>query len=354
MDLPGAWLLLAPAGLFGLLALAIPVLIHLISHGRGRRVLTGNIELLRAARQARVTTPRLTQWLLLLLRMTIVIVATLLLARSALQGIDSADADVAYVTPGWLRSANDAERAERLSREPVSRVLAPGYPQAREYEPAVPDPDYDVWPLLAERLSALRHTGTVDVYAESSIAAFGTHRPRLPNEISWHLATAAAGLETLESRGLVIHDRGRADDVNRLELALAALKGHRVPQLQWETCLTGDMTCRSQPRDWIVWLADAEPPEGIDSARLYWPQDPAWRLATSDPRYPEILLDEILGAAQQRRAWQLSAPVARTPAGRAVGRRTPVERKEARHRWLMRACTAPTGHCSGACACGAA
>lgn len=302
MELPGAWLLLAPAGLFGLLALAIPVLIHLISHGRGRRVLTGNIELLRAARQARVTTLRLTQWLLLLLRMTIVIVATLLLARLALQGIDSADADITYVTPGWLYSAADAERTELLSLEPAARVLAPGFPPAQDYEPAIPNPDYDAWPLLAERLSALRHAGTVHVYAESRIAAFGSHRPRLPNEISWHLVDPERA--ALESSGLVIHDRDRATDVRRLELALAALKVHRLPQLQWQTCLADDATCRGRPRDWVVWLADAEPPGDIDSARVYRPRDPAWRLATSDPRYPEILLGEILGDEQQRRAWQ--------------------------------------------------
>jgi len=241
VDLPGAWLLLAPAGLFGLLTLAIPVAIHMISRGRGRRVLIGNIELVRAARQTRVTTLRLTQWLLLLLRMLIVIVATLLLARLALQGMGSADADVSYVTPGWLYSATDAERAELLS--PAVRVLTAGYPQAKGYEPGIADPDYDVWPLLAERLSTLRHAGTVDVYTEPSIAAFGLHRPRLPNEVSWHLATAAAETEALESRGLVIHDPDRADDVRRLALALAALKRHGVPRLQWKTCLKDDAAC---------------------------------------------------------------------------------------------------------------
>jgi len=302
VDLPGAWLLLAPAGLFGLLAIAIPVAIHLISRGRGRRVLIGNIELVRTARQARVTALRLTQWLLLLLRVAIIIVATLLLARLALQGIASADADVSYVTPGWLRAATDAERAELLS--PAARVLTAGYPVANGYEPGIADPDYDVWPLLADRLSTLRHAGTVDVYTEPSIAAFGLHRPRLPNEVSWHLATAAAETDALESRGLVIHNPDRAEDVRRLEFALAALKRHRVPRLQWNTCLEDDATCRSGPRDWVMWLADAEPPNDIDSARLYRPQGPAWILALSDPRYPEVLLDTVLGEAQRRRAWQ--------------------------------------------------
>ena len=304
MDLPGAWLLLAPAGLLGLLALAIPVAIPLISRGRGRRVLVGNIELVRAARKTRVTTLRLTQWLLFLLRVSIVIVATLLLARLALQGIGSADAGVSYVTPGWLHAATDTEKEEILAFEPAARVLTAGYPQAQDFEPGIADPDYDAWPLLAERLSTLRHAGKVDVYAEPAIAAFGGHRPGLPNEIGWHLATAASEPEALESRGLVIHDQDRSADARRLEIALDALKRHRMPTLQWQTCLTDDLACRNTSPDWIAWLANAEPPDDIAGATLYRPQSPAWLAATTDPRYPEALLDSLLSEAQRRRVWQ--------------------------------------------------
>lgn len=304
MDLTGAWLLLAPAGLFGLLAIAIPVAVHLISRGRGRRVLIGNIELVRAARQTRVTALRLTQWLLLLLRVLIVIVATLLLARLALQGIDSADADAAYVTPGWLRSATDNERADLLSLEPAVRVLTSGYPPARDYDPVIDDVDYDAWPLLAERLSTLRHAGTVDVYAEPRMAAFGQHRPKLPNAVNWRLAATAAAPANLAARGLVIHDIDQAEDVRQLERALAALKRHRVPGLAWRTCLAEDVACMSDPRDWVVWLTEAEPPGDIGDARLYRPQGTAWRPATSDPLYPEVLLGMVLNEAQLRQVWR--------------------------------------------------
>lgn len=334
MDLPGAWLLLAPAGLLGLLALAIPVAIHLISRGRGRRVLVGNIELVRAARKTRVTTLRLTQWLLFLLRVSIVVVATLLLARLALQGIGSADAGAGYVTPGWLRAASDSEREEILALEPAVRVLTDGYPEAQDFEPGIADPDYDVWPLLAERLSTLRHAGRVDVYAEPAIAAFGSHRPSLPNEIGWHLAIAAAEPEALESRGLVIHDQDRNDDVRRLERALDTLQRHRVPKLQWQTCLTDDLACRSASPDWVAWLADAEPPDDIASATLYRPQGPAWLAATTDPRYPEILLDSLLSDAQRSRVWQqVPAGVDVLAAGADSAVSTPLPYRSLHH-WL--------------------
>ena len=304
MDLPGAALLLAPAGLLGLLAIAIPVVVHLISRGRGRRVLIGNIELVRAARQSRVTALRLTEWLLLLLRIAIVVVATLLLARLALQGTGDAEPGASYVTPGWLRSATDTERAELLSLEPAARVLTTGYPFARDYDPGAADAEHDAWPLLAERLSTLRHAEAVDVYAEPRMAAFGSHRPKLPNAIEWRLAAAATEPVAPASRGLVIHDSDRVEEARQLERALATLKRHRVPQLAWETCLSDDVTCTSGSRDWVAWLADAAPPGDMGEARLYRPQGPAWRSAMSDPRYPEALLDTLLSDAQQRQLWR--------------------------------------------------
>jgi hypothetical protein len=304
VDLPGAALLLSPAGLFGLLAIAIPVVIHLISRGRGRRVLIGNIELVRAARQSRVTALRLTEWLLLLLRMAIVIVATLLLARLALQGTGDAEQGASYVTPGWLQSATDSERTELLALEPAARVLATSYPSARDYDRETDYPDYDAWPLLAERLGTLRHAGTVDVYAEPRMAAFGSHRPKLPNAINWRLAAAATEPVALASGGLVIHDNDRVDEARQLERALVALKRYRLPQLAWETCLSDDVTCTGRSGDWVAWLADAEPPGNIEDTRLYRPQDPTWPAAMSDPLYPEVLLDALLSDGQQRQLWQ--------------------------------------------------
>lgn len=303
MELPGAWLLLAPAGLLGLLAIAVPVAIHLISRGRGRRVLIGNIELVRAVQQTRATTLRLTEWLLLLLRVLIVVIATLLLARLGLKGLGSVDAGVSYVTPGWMRAATATERDTVLSLEPAARVLVPGYPDARNYESAAAEPEHDAWPPLAERLSTLRHTGTVNVYAEGSIAAFGDHRPALPGEISWNLAATTEAPRAFESRGLLVHDPDQADEVRQVERALEALLRHRVPRLEWTSCLVDDTTCPDASPDWVAWLSSAEP-SGVEALRLHRLPGPGSTLSLSDPRYPEVLLDAVLDDDQQRLAWR--------------------------------------------------
>ncbi len=302
MELPGAWLLLAPAGLLGLLAIVVPVAIHLISRGRGRRVLIGNIELVRAARQTRATTLKLTEWLLLLLRVLIILVATLLLARLALQGLGTVDAGVSYVTPGWLRVATETERNLVLSLDPPARVLVTGFPEAGTYEPAAEDPDYDAWPLLAERLSTLRHTGAVTVYAEGSIAAFGDERPALPGEIIWNLNGAVEAPAAFESSGVVVYDPDKTDEVRQVERALEALRRHRVPRLEWTSCVVDDSMCLDASPDWVVWLSSARP-SGLEDARLHRPPGPESTLTLSDPRYPEVLLDAILDDNQRRAAW---------------------------------------------------
>jgi hypothetical protein len=299
-----AWLLLAPAGLIGLLAIAIPIAIHLISRGRGRRVLIGNIELVRAARQARVTTPRLTEWLLLLLRLLIVVVATLLLARLALQGLGSVDGKATYVTPGWLGAATEAERSDLLAREPPARVLASNFPLVEEFDATADDSAYDAWPLLAERLSTRRHSGTVEVFAERRADLFGERRPFLPNEVNWHLATARGGTKTFETRGLVVHDRDRTDAVRRLEDALEALQRYRLPRLEWTVCAADDVACQDGRPDWVAWLSADEPPGQFDGPRLFRPQAGEWAEAVSDPRFPERLLDTVLSEVQQREVWE--------------------------------------------------
>jgi hypothetical protein len=284
--------------------MAIPIAIHLISRGRGRRVLIGNIELVRTARKTQVTTPRLTEWLLLLLRILIILVATLLLARLALQGLGTVNGDTGYVTPGWLLAATDAEREELLAREPAPRMLVADYPLVADFETTADDTGYDAWPLLAERLGTLRHNGAVEVFAEQSAAAFGEQRPVLPNDVSWQLADATGGIAAFESSGLIIHDGDRTEDVRRLEDALEALRRHRLPLLEWRVCSVDNAACQDGRPDWVAWLSAAQPSGQLEGARLYRPEAREWAEALSDPRFPELLTRTVLSEAQQRQAWR--------------------------------------------------
>jgi aerotolerance regulator-like protein/VWA domain-containing protein len=77
---------LNPFFLFGLLASAVPVLIHLLTRRRPRRVEFSSVEFLREVRLAEMRRFRLREWLLLLLRALAVAALALALARPAVQG----------------------------------------------------------------------------------------------------------------------------------------------------------------------------------------------------------------------------------------------------------------------------
>ena len=77
---------LNPFFLFGLLASAVPVLIHLLTRRRPKRVEFSSVEFLREVRLAEMRRFRLREWLLLLLRALAVAALALALARPAVRG----------------------------------------------------------------------------------------------------------------------------------------------------------------------------------------------------------------------------------------------------------------------------
>jgi len=265
---------LTPAAWWALSALAIPLLIHLFSRSRGRLVHTGHIDLIRQARRVRVTELRLTQWLLLMLRLGIFALAALILAGLARTGHENSANPAVYLTPGWLQSA-DVEQREAVFKDaethPGTRLflLQPGFPQVDRSaldtlaQPSAPESDGagNTWTLLAERLSSLRHDGPVTVYATDFLTQFGRDKPALPGEISWrtiHPPTAATP-NPVSIRALITYDRDRAGDTRLIEAALAALKTQRLPGLLWESVEPGQPGEVPSGVDWLIRLGKGGP-----------------------------------------------------------------------------------------------
>lgn len=258
-----------PAAWWALLTLAIPVLIHLFSRSRGRLVHIGHIDLVRRAQKLRVTEIKLTQWLLLLLRLGIFALAAMILAGLATTGMYSSKAPTLYVTPAWLYTSSkedidtllgDAEQA------PGSRVylLQPGFPQAnreqlntgRQQNLAWTGEFADVWALLSERLSLEQHRGKVTVYATDYMLQFGTRRPELPRDIEWRVrhSQQPPPADKKAIRVLIIHDADRASDAALISGVLSILKEHRLPQLIWETMNSDQLGETTVNTDWLIHL----------------------------------------------------------------------------------------------------
>ena len=268
---PFGFSLMTPMSLWALLALGIPVLIHLFSRSRGKLVRIGHIDLIRKARKLQVTELKLTQWILLMLRLAIFLLAALILAGLARPGLDSTDVHTIYVTPTWLRTASSTQLNDLLSSEdqrPGTRylVLEPGYttltPAVADkvrQEPADISAMNKTWPLLAERLSLEHHGGPVEVYASDLMLEYGTGRPALPKQVEWHLLSPEAGPPggNLSASVVIAVDDEHRQDAGVILAALDSLKSQRVPGLSWEIVEAHQLSIEQLNADWLILLSEA-------------------------------------------------------------------------------------------------
>lgn len=198
--------LLAPFMLAALAALAVPLVIHLWSRGEARRVPVGSIRLLEQTETRQARRLRLTQVPLLLVRMGLLAVLALLLARpvwtAAPEAAPTPQTQV-LVAPEALRDPNaeTLQTIDSLRRAGAEvRLLAAGLPalSAADAEARLetPPPDTtvpDVWSLLREVDAARPAASEIVVIAPSRRALFRGERPALRSGVRW-LETGPRGV----------------------------------------------------------------------------------------------------------------------------------------------------------------
>ena len=261
-----------PAAWWALLALCIPLIIHLFSKSRGRLVRIGHIDLIRQARKLQVTELKLTQWLLLFLRLSIFTLAYLILAGLATAGLNSSNANTIYLTPNWLSNASTADFTELLgdadqAAESRTFLLQSGFPAIdrdqletdRQQLPRDTAEFNNAWALLSERLSLEHHRGKVSVYITDYMLQFGSYKPNLPRHVDWHIAhpDKAPVLDRRPVRAMIVFAPDRADDASRLDTVLSLLKEHRMPELTWESIDINRLPETPGHTNWVILLGDS-------------------------------------------------------------------------------------------------
>jgi hypothetical protein len=251
--------LLTPVGLFALAALAIPLIIHLFSRSRGKRVLVGNIALYRQVQRQRITQLRLVQWLLLILRLLLLTLAALLLAGLARKGLETLSGDTAYLTPEWL--ARSDEPAAALT--PFHGVFLLG-PEQSTLPGIEATGAGDPWSLLAERLAGVQHTGEIHVFALGRAGQFPDTAPPFGNPVQWHLASDPVDPVAAPTLAIqLLHAPGRERDAAQLAIALDALVEHRDVKLTLARGTTEAPPSASEAEDQqrvMIWLGDQPAP----------------------------------------------------------------------------------------------
>jgi hypothetical protein len=170
--------LLAPAALAALVALAIPLLIHWARRTEQRRTDFAALRWLRAKPRPRQR-PRFEEWPLLIVRLLLLAMLALWLARP----VTPAAADLrprVYVVPGLAATA----ATPWLGQQAEGHWLAPGFPPLDSPSPTGTVP---VASLVRQLDSELPPGVAVRVLVPAMIEGADAERPRLSRKVDWRV-----------------------------------------------------------------------------------------------------------------------------------------------------------------------
>ncbi len=191
--------LLLPAGLLALVAMLVPLLLHLVRQSEQKRVEFAALRWLTARAQPR-RRPRLDEWLLLLLRLLLLTLVALWLA----QPVWRAPQD----TRPWLlvHPAIAAVRAPPSSNpDEQRRWLAPGFPSL---EQPAPTSTASIGSLLRELDASLPADAAVRVLMPAQFDATDAERPVLRRKVHWTAVpgiSASAKMDWQTTMQMVMH-----------------------------------------------------------------------------------------------------------------------------------------------------
>lgn len=247
--------LLLPAGLAALAALVLPLLVHLARRSESRPTVFAALRWLQARPRPRHRL-RFDEKALLAVRLLLLVLCALLLARPVLSGVDG-DAPVVAVAPML-----DAARIARVDVPANARRvwLAEGFPAVGEG--GAPSTRASPTSLLRELDATLPRAVALTVLVPSQLDGVDAERPRLGRRVDWQVVpvepSPPTAMTALPPLRLAIRHAGDADAAVRILRAVdAAWRAERdTPDVD-----IGPLDARLPPTTRpLAWLdADAVP-----------------------------------------------------------------------------------------------
>lgn len=302
----------SPWALIALSALAIPLIIHLISKGRPTLVKFANVSLIKAIKPKSMRHMLLTEFWLLILRLLLLIVSILLLAQVLFVNPLADYKHVTLVTAQWLNSSSADEKSTLLSLhagEPIYLLSSDSQPLSKidvlQWQNSQSDVDQheDVTRhnLIKENTyldlyyftNAFSEKTTFDLFVTDSAKQFPESEITLAHDIKWHIKNthignhnsegAESGNKNADNKNqyhdsltvVIVYDDDRAEDIKYFQQALSAINRLSAPKLSQQLFLNNALednalennalyhqTLSSKP-DWIFYLSSAKPDNAI-------------------------------------------------------------------------------------------
>ncbi|UHQ18771.1 BatA domain-containing protein [Lysobacter sp. KIS68-7] len=219
---------LLPAGLAALAAVLLPLLIHLARRSEQRPTVFAALQWLRQKPKPRHRI-RFDEWLLLLVRVLLVALLAVLLARPVLFGAAS-DAPWVAVAPGVELAAAKHVNAPANARW---HWLAPGFPALA----AAPTKDAPITSLLRELDASLPPKVALIVVVPERLDGVDAQLPTLSRRVDWRVVGATSSAEAARATAAsppalaVRYAPARVDSVRYLRAAMTAWQSSGAPDI---------------------------------------------------------------------------------------------------------------------------
>ncbi|HRN61967.1 MAG TPA: BatA domain-containing protein, partial [Luteimonas sp.] len=268
--------LLLPAALVALAALALPLLLHLARRQQQLPTMFAALRWLRAKPKPRRRI-RFDEWPLLAVRLLLVALLALWLARPALDGVEDARPRL-LVAPDAGAEAIAAARAEG---EVDARWLAPGFPALEQ--PAPQDVPVTA-SLLRDFDDTLAPEAPLAVLVPTRLHGADGGRLRLSREVDWRIVSGAQDVPdaaTIRAPVLAIrHDEAHRDGVRYLR---AAAQSWRADEASVDIQVTDEADAPLADEATVLAWLRADP---LPQALLHWVERGGQALLAVDAEPP--------------------------------------------------------------------
>lgn len=258
--------LLLPAGLAALAALLLPLLIHLARRSEQRPTAFAALRWLRQKPKPRHRI-RFDEWPLLIVRLLLLVLLALLLARPVLFGAASEDPWVAVVPGVDVQQARAVQAPENARRH----WLAPGFPsldEAPRLDMAASATGASITSLLRELDASLPQGVALTVLVPAQLDGVDGQRPVLSRRVDWRVVagTNPQAPATKPVPAPVLSVRYASDREGALRYLRAANAAWRQPASETSAPMqdvapTGQALAEKTTH--LVWLAPGPVPQAV-------------------------------------------------------------------------------------------
>ncbi|WP_282111988.1 BatA domain-containing protein [Maribacter stanieri] len=173
-----------PSYLWALLGLLVPIAIHLWSKKEAKTIKIGSVQLLSESKSRQSSSIQLNEWWLLLMRMAIISLITLVMAKPQWQSKVNNSKLTYVIEPELAKNENFMARFTDLQADQEIRLLQSGLPINNiEYTNSEDFRSADYWSLASE-MDALQ-TDSIIVFSNGYAKGLKGARPETNHDINW-------------------------------------------------------------------------------------------------------------------------------------------------------------------------